>query len=542
METKTKLQSKDTVAEHEASHPPLVIDTEITAHWVRKDMLEIVGLSADGTLIVSEGHRSDGAVDSVISRVKQFWPEYKKTTYVPLEQIIELRGSERKVTKAESDTIGYAREMIRDAYRRHASDIHIRVHDSKGYGEIRMRVDGLLTRLTDKNLKAKELAELCNVLYGVMPDVGNSHYNPSTYQSARIGYETGHLPAGLHGLRVESGPRLGGSGMVLRLLYDEKLQGNNLESRLVYFGYDPDQRRAIDVLTSHTDGITVISGPTGSGKTTTLFVVLSSIIDADQYLNVMTVEDPPELPIKDAEQVPVVTGDNAFERRDAFAKAIRHLLRSDPDVIMIGELRDAESAKLAIESAQTGHQVWTTLHANSAWKSMERLLDMFSGVGTEEIKPLIYDPDIVRGLVAQRLVRKLCPHCSLPIRGNDNEIPKALLGRMLKVITMSGGKLDNIRVRGPGCKACSTGKDSHGYKGRTVVAEVVQTSYEMMEYAKENGVGEAEREWRRRGGVSMMRHGIIKLMRGEIDAQNLESVLGPLHLDDIAPQAVAARG
>lgn len=508
---------------------PLILDKAATAEWVPEELRNRVLVCNEGIVVVSDSHFAHGEVSSVVSNIRRYWKFYEDTLRLPFEQILNLNSDSGPKVHADSHTIQFARDLINDAFGQHASDIHIAVHQLRNFGEVHFRIDGRKTHQERYKREAAELEGLCNVLYGVMPDVGASHRNPSVYQAARIGYETGHLPKGLHGLRVESGPILGGSSMTLRLLYDDTLVEGTLEDRLKWAGYSPRQRRMVAELAEYPNGITLMSGPTGSGKTTTLFAIMTTISKSKPHLNLMTVEDPPELTIMGAQQIPVNTGDSAAERGEAFARAMRHTLRMDPDVIMIGELRDAESTHLCAEASQTGHQVWATVHANSAWKSVSRVLELLSGERYAETRPAMTNPDIVRGLMAQRLIRRLCPHCSVPFMGNEGKLERSRVERVLHAIEALGGDAKCIRIRGPGCAHCSTQPDRHGYRGRTAVAEVVLPGEELMTQARAHGVLGAERAWLSNGGVNMMKHALIKLTSGDIDAVSLEEVLG--HID-----------
>jgi type II secretory ATPase GspE/PulE/Tfp pilus assembly ATPase PilB-like protein len=511
-----------TLEQMDQTDEPLVPDASATERWVDKELRSALVLCTDGTLLVAEGHRHNPVVDSAIQHIHEFWPGYRREINMALEKMLQLQRPAERQKDAESSTIESVRDLIAQAARQHASDIHIRVYEQRGYGDIRMRADGRCGQVRGKNLRAAELFEQCAVIGGVMPDIGNGHYNPAIPQSARIGAETGHLPASLQNVRVQSSPMLGGTYMVLRLQYHEKLLRGALRDRLAGLGYEPSQSAVIEELSEHTDGIVFVTGPTGSGKSTSLFVIVSSIIEANSDINFITVEDPPEYLIHGAEQLPVLAGDSAADRQQAFASAIRNMLRLDPDRAMVGEIRDAESAELAAQASATGHQVWTTLHANSAWKTLQRLSQMCEK--KPETRALIHDADTVRGLMAQRLVGKLCPHCAVPLAGNEGQIAGSLLQRLKAAMP----DLSGVKLRGDGCPHCSEKGRFRGSRGRTVVAEVVETTTDLMDIAHTQGVAAAEKAWLAGGGLSMMGHGLGKLARGEVDPRELQRAVGPI--------------
>jgi type II secretory ATPase GspE/PulE/Tfp pilus assembly ATPase PilB-like protein len=192
------------------------------------------------------------------------------------------------------------------------------------------------------------------------------------------------------------------------------------------------------------EGILIVTGPTGSGKTTTLYSLLAQV--NDETVNIMTLEDPVEYPLTLMRQTSV----NEVARMD-FANGIRSIMRQDPDIILVGEVRDKETAEMAFRAAMTGHQVFTTLHTNSALGAFPRLLDI-------GIQPDIMAGNII-GVIAQRLVRVLCPHCKEAYAPTPEE--RALLGRM--------GEAATYIYRGVGCNHC----DNKGYKGRSAIMELL---------------------------------------------------------------------
>jgi type II secretory ATPase GspE/PulE/Tfp pilus assembly ATPase PilB-like protein len=306
--------------------------------------------------------------------------------------------------------------------------------------------------------------------------------------------------------------------MVLRLIYED---GINLYD----LGFNQQQVNLIDSLKKIPTGICLISGPTGAGKSTTLEVILKQIsidngLDVNNHLssklNIITIEDPPEYPILGAVQIPVLSDEGVIESRpEQFRSAIKASLRLDPDVIMISEVRDIHSAHLAVEASATGHQVWTTIHANSSFAIVERLYQL--GVNHFDL----FHQGCVSGLLSQALVRKLCGICSMNLVDYLDEISVDALNR-LKVIfndDLTGIKLRNKE----GCQACNLGA-----KGRTVIAEVVALDQTLITYLMRRSYSEAHNYWLQKGGLPLMAHALQKIKQGLVDPMDAEKQVGVL--------------
>ena len=250
--------------------------------------------------------------------------------------------------------------------------------------------------------------------------------------------QDGRLSLTLNGrpvdFRVSTQPTIYGENIVLRVLDREKsiisLDRMNLPK---------DTLDKLDLMLARPEGILIVTGPTGSGKTTTLYSLLAQV--NDETVNIMTLEDPVEYPLTLMRQTSV----NEVARMD-FANGIRSIMRQDPDIILVGEVRDKETAEMAFRAAMTGHQVFTTLHTNSALGAFPRLLDI-------GIQPDIMAGNII-GVIAQRLVRVLCPHCKEAYAPAREE--RLLLGDRRR-------RSSPTSTARSGCKQC----DNKGYKGRT---------------------------------------------------------------------------
>lgn len=336
----------------------------------------------------------------------------------------------------------YSQPMVRlvgniltDAVKQNASDIHFEPEDE--YIRIRYRIDGVLQEV---HLLHKMFWSGLVVRLKVMSDLD------LTEQRAP---QDGRMSLTVHGrqvdFRVSSLPCSHGENFVLRILDREKgiVPLDDL-------GLDADSYNELKLMMSRPTGILLVTGPTGSGKSTTLYSILDELNSMD--VNIMTLEDPVEYPMSIVRQTPVNE-----EVGLGFASGIKAILRQDPDIILIGEIRDSETAEMAVRSAMTGHQVFATLHTNSAIGAVPRLLDI--GVSRS-----ILSGNII-GIVAQRLARKLCEHCKESYQPEEYE--KTILDSTME-------PFDQL-YRAKGCEKCNY----MGFKGRLAVLETMRFTAEI---------------------------------------------------------------
>ncbi len=330
----------------------------------------------------------------------------------------------------------YTQPMVRlvnallvDAVKRGASDIHF--EPEYAFLRIRYRIDGVL-----------ETVRSLHKTY--LPGITVRVKVVSTMNIAEMrAPQDGRLSLTLNGrpidFRVSTQPTIYGENIVLRVLDREKSIISLDRMRLSKQATDK-----INLMLARPEGILIVTGPTGSGKTTTLYSLLAQV--NDETVNIMTLEDPVEYPLTLMRQTSV----NEVARMD-FADGIRAIMRQDPDIILVGEVRDKETAEMAFRAAMTGHQVFTTLHTNSALGAFPRLADI-------GILPDIMAGNII-GVIAQRLVRVLCTHCKEAYAPSREE--RQLLGP-------TGEKVSFLH-RSVGCKQC----DNKGFKGRTAIMELL---------------------------------------------------------------------
>lgn len=401
--------------------------------------------------------------------------------------------------------------FLRHAADINASDMHIRVSTET---DIYFRVHGDLIHF--RSLSRDYGHALCRALYATMCDVSESDFTPNEPQDARMSGI--FMPDKLTGARVATAPQADGFLMVLRLLYKTV---NNKPFSLSQLGYIEKQEKQFHHLESLSNGMVIIAGSTGSGKSTTLQSVLSScIVNSNGTKNIITVEDPPEYIIHGAVQIPVKNAVTEEKRRAAFSSTIKAMMRLDPDICMIGEVRDSSSADLALQAAMTGHAVWTTVHANSALGILSRLQVL--GLS----RSVFADEKILTGLVYQTLVKKLCRHCKHPfkdIEKSDVDISYINFLNKLDSLFLQNG----LYIKGDGCIHC----DNKGVIGRTVVAETIVCDENFMKLFASNKAEELNDYIETEADVVLLRDAVLdKILAGDIDPFDALDSVGPFHL------------
>ncbi|MFT5503700.1 MAG: general secretion pathway protein E [Gammaproteobacteria bacterium] len=318
--------------------------------------------------------------------------------------------------------------LITEAIKENASDIHIEPFESRL--SIRFRVDGILREVLEP---PRQVASLLCSRIKVMAQLDIAEKRLP--QDGRIALKIANRPVDI---RVSTLPSGHGERVVMRIL---DKQAGRLD--LNHLGMDPSLQNRLTKMVQKPHGIILVTGPTGSGKTTTLYAMLSEINDAKR--NILTVEDPVEYDLDGIGQTPV----NA--RVDmTFAKGLRAILRQDPDVVMVGEIRDSETAQIAVQASLTGHLVMSTLHTNSAVGAITRLQDM-------GVEPFLLSSTLL-GVISQRLVRRICHHCRQPVTLNSTELDEYGLNPEDELYQFNG------------CDKCL----QTGYKGRTGIYEIIE--------------------------------------------------------------------
>ena len=408
-----------------------------------------------------------------------------------------VRRQSTEMPTSFSDQQRHLRELVFEAVRQHVSDIHIQVrkHDTK----IRMRQHGELRIYAEWSEKLGR--EIASVAFNKETDHATSHFNPLVPQDAS-------MPLKMNGrdirLRLASVPAHGGFDMVMRIL----TTGDERPKSLEELGYTLKQIEIIKMAMKLPFGAIIVAGPTGAGKTTTLASCME-MVDASQKL--YSIEDPVEKVVEDATQVPVNT-----EKEDrGFASMGRAALRMDPDVIILGEMRDEDTARVMVRASITGHLVLTTLHTNRATAIVTRLVDM--GISPN----LLSDSSVLRCLMCQRLIVKVCPECAIPLRSSTKHQPyianwEAVLGNDI---------LDRAKARGQGCARCNR----TGVNGRMVVAEVIWVDEEGRQYIQKCDTLNWEKYLKQHGWMDFRDRAIDLIQLGLCDPIDAEKVVGPIN-------------
>ncbi len=389
-----------------------------------------------------------------------------------------------KELASEAPVIKLVNNLLTKAMEVNASDIHF--ESLRGIMKVRLRVDGILTtvEIVAQNLKLAVITRLKLI----------SGMNIAEHRIPQDGRISMRIAGKEIDIRASSVPTQFGESLVLRLLGKEEID-YSLES----LGFFPDHVELIYQIVKKTSGVFLTTGPTGSGKTTTLYAILSRL-NSDR-VKIITAENPVEYEFKGISQINIRP-----EIDYTFAGALRSILRQDPDIIMVGEIRDAETAEIAMQAALTGHLVVSTLHTNSALSSITRLLDM----GCE----LFLLKSTIVGIMAQRLVRRLCD-CAQPA-----QFPEELLqGYGLDALLRSNPGF-TVSPRSPvGCAACS----GSGYRGRMVITEIAPFTMELQSLFNEDRSFD---DMNRIGQRSILQDGLLKALAG---MTTVEEVLRVAH-------------
>ncbi|WP_136246808.1 type IV-A pilus assembly ATPase PilB [Halomonas borealis] len=391
------------------------------------------------------------------------------------ENVVDASDEQQAIANAGSDApiVKFVNKILLDAIRRGASDIHFEPYETSY--RVRFRIDGMLhdvahppfamrTRIA---ARLKVMARL-DISERRLPQDGAIKLKVSSARSIDF--------------RVNSLPTVYGEKLVLRIL-----DPSSAQLGIEQLGFTPQQRAMYEDVLAHPQGMILVTGPTGSGKTVTLYTGINRLNETER--NICTAEDPVEIRVAGVNQV------NVLPRIGLdFASALRAFLRQDPDVVMVGEIRDLETAEIAVKASQTGHLVLSTVHTNSASETLTRLANM--GV------PAFNIASSVSLIIAQRLARRLCPHCKQPA-----DIPReALLGQ-----GFSEQDVDDATLFEPvGCQHCT-----QGFKGRVGIYEVVPISAAMSQLIMTHGNAmDFDAQARQEGHPNLRRSGLFKVMQG----------------------------
>lgn len=378
---------------------------------------------------------------------------------------------ENQITDEDSPIVRLVNQIIANAVAQRASDIHFDPQETEL--KVRYRIDGVLS---DERSLPKNMQNIITARVKIMGDLNITESRIP--QDGRIKSVVNFKPIDI---RLSTLPTIYGEKIVMRVL-----DLSNTLNHLNALGFSASNLVKFQEMLDRPNGIVLVTGPTGSGKSSTLYAALNHL--NDEEVNIITVEDPVEYQLAGVNQIQV-----REEVGLSFATGLRSILRQDPDVIMIGEIRDMETAQIAIRSSLTGHLVLSTLHTNSAVESISRLTDM-------GVEPFLLSPSLV-GVIAQRLVRRVCRDCGEKKTPTEYE----------EQIFMRNGFHITEVVRGDGCPSCN----QTGYRGRLAIHEVLAINESIKKHIlQKSGSIDIRQTAREQGYQTLLEDGLLKVSEG----------------------------
>ncbi len=493
---------------------------------VPRETRNLLAYFSDGSFVVSQSNRYDGRVLSFESLVKQRGLQIKKPIYTSLgilnsiyKENAKKRDSNAPMTADFNNQIqqDYV-DIVANASEKGVSDIHVIVGETT---RVLFRIDGTMQKIYEYDSQWGE-AFVRSVFASA--DISDSNYSQNEFQSAQKlgdtplrGSKDLYLPSSVLAIRLQFNPiAFGSQYLVMRLLYSN----NDADLSLEKLGATEYEISRFSKMRNFSTGLCIIAGPTGSGKSTTLAGNMNLLLDENNHeINLITVEDPPEYPIDGAQQMPVTNTQTEEEKDQAFTAALSAALRSDPDALMVGEIRSLPAAQLTFKGALSGHNVWTTLHANTAPAVLMRLQD----IGVEEFK--LRDASLIKGLISQRLFKKLCSKCKKKLSENpkhpSHQRAEEAFGKDV---------LGQISIKGDGCKACG-GK---AISGRIGAFEIIMPNTKFLKLMLAGNTKEAVSYWiENLKGRTLRESAIEKMFKGEIGIGEIERWCGAINEPEI---------
>lgn len=405
-------------------------------------------------------------------------------------------------------------ELLVAALDHGTSDIHIEVR--RNQARVRFRKNGDMYDYQEWSVT--HARTMAGVIYQVIADEKDTSFDESRPQDALIDRNLGdNIQLRVRLATIPAYPS--GFDMIMRIL---KMGQDGTRQSLDQLGYEKTHLTSIRRAVSKPVGAVIMAGTTGSGKSTSLNSMLGEKIE--QYrgtIKVITIEDPPEYALPGATQVPVVRSRSKAQagnmEANPFASVVRAAMRSDPDILMVGEIRDEDSAELLIHAVQSGHQVFTTVHAGSGIDIISRLRS--NGIPDD----VLGGQNFISALMFQSLIPVLCPHCAIDINNFskivESDQDQDCIDRIYKYVKPS--LIANLRFENSdGCKHCSSGRI-----GRSVASEVILPDPYMLSCFRNKQDTDAFMHYRRRGGKIALEHGLLKALRGQMDVRMVESKL-----------------
>jgi general secretion pathway protein E len=453
-----------------ATHKPLEVQPmDDLATLLGREIEAVLSTRGEVANLINRAyrHKADG-VDEALQDVKD-------TDIVSIAE--NIQESEDLLDANKAPVIKLVNMLLFQALKLRASDIHLQPYADRF--QVRMRIDGVLYDMESVPKRAQEAIISRVKVMGKM-DIAERRLPQDGRASIRVG-------DGDVDVRISTVPVAGGERVVFRIL-DKTTKIYSLDQ----IGLENEAERTIRRYINYSHGVIFVTGPTGSGKTTTLYACLDAINAPD--LNILTIEDPVEYNLDGISQVQV-----NVKKGLTFAAGLRSFLRQDPDVMMVGEVRDNETADIAIRAALTGHLVFSTVHTNDSASTVTRLID----IGVE---PYLVSSSLLL-VIAQRLLRTLCPNCREPVEPTQ-EMLYHLEDLKLSMDQFPGGKL----MKGKGCDECFRS----GYAGRTAIYEVMPIDTHIQEQiVNKSTASQIKRGALERGLKTLRMSGVQKLLNGQ---------------------------
>ncbi|MFS0876912.1 GspE/PulE family protein [Solibacillus isronensis] len=387
------------------------------------------------------------------------------------EVLVNTTEVQQEITDEDSAIVRLVNQIIANGVAQRASDIHFDPQETDY--KVRYRVDGVLK--TERSLP-KYMQNMMTARVKIMGGLNITENRIPQDGRIKVNVEFKSID-----IRLSTLPTVYGEKIVMRIL-----DVSNAATAISQLGFTQKNEALFEKMIAKPNGIVLITGPTGSGKSSTLYAALSNL--NDEGVNIITVEDPVEYQLNGVNQIQVKE-----EVGLTFAAGLRSILRQDPDIIMIGEIRDLETAQIAIRASLTGHLVLSTLHTNSAIESVSRLQDM-------GIEPFLISSSIV-GVMAQRLLRKVCRDCAAEVEPTIRE---------KEIFADNGLVVEKVR-KGRGCSACG----NTGYRGRLAIHELLPVDRELKDLILNRASSNEVRDYMQQSGYNtLLQDGLQKVLQG----------------------------
>lgn len=471
-----------------------------------------------GIMVVSQSHVSSPAVREALTRAAHKGVEITEFYSAPMQDVRDLAESvsndsfleTRSLEKMQKEVIA----LLDEAVKENVTDIQINVTSVSA--KVRYCIN-------DQFVDVREFTpeygrQFLSCFYNLATGSNDGTDKPGEHQKARVSDKEQPLPGNLESVRLQMSPTAGdGRVTVARLLFGRRQR--SAMKTLDALGYDPEHLMTLERIKDTPFGVVFVAGPTGSGKSTTLAVIMEQTYkDREGRANLVSIEDPAEYAIAGTIQYQVTNAQGEEERRQKFQDAFSAVLRSKPHIIMVGEVRDGPAAKMLFQAAQSGHLSYSTVHAKDALTIPARLKEM----GVDPF--MLRDESVLVGIIFQRLLPTVCKHCCLSLEKGAKIVLTQNQREFVDTVTDYNYRPLRFRNR-EGCQECAPkgGRAMQpGISGQTVVAEVIQPTETMLHSIMEGRRNEAINEWlSKRDAITAFEHAIRKMCNGLIDPRDV---------------------